>query len=76
MAAEEGEEAVCCLLLVGTFCAFGNQLLCISQILRGQLPLHTDEAFHQWLILFELLVVALWHWARDDERRAGIIDKD
>ena len=39
------------------------------------MSLHTEEFFHQWLILFEHLYIALGHGTADDERCTGVVDQ-
>jgi hypothetical protein len=53
----------------------GEQLLASAMALRGPLLLGSHHALDQRLHLVEHFVAALFDRARDDERRAGLVDE-
>ena len=57
------------------FVTFTDECLGISQILRSQLSLYTNESFYQWLILLEHLIIALRYRTRYDQRGTRIVDQ-
>ena len=72
---EKREESVGRFLLVAFCCAFSDQFLGLSQILRCQRTLNTHQALHQRLIFFKHLVVTFGHRAGNNQRRTGIVDE-
>ncbi len=55
--------------------ALGDKLARFGQQRRDQVLLEVVEVFDGRAVLLEHLVLALGHGARDDERRAGVVDE-